>query len=197
MPVLSGWYARPGVRPGRFVLIQEVTSIVSQESTTLPVEELDQKAKKSLLRTLPYGLYACSCAAGDDVNVFAASWVSQCSFEPPLLMIAVRRDSYSHELIRRGGVFALNLIRKSDQQVVVRFFKTVRRDGNKLGDVPFHVGKTGSPVLDIALGVLECEVVHLHEAGDHSVVIGKIVSAERFCEETPLICSDTTFHYSG
>jgi len=158
---------------------------------------MDNLARKKLLRRIPYGLYALTSAHGDEVNVFTATWVSQCSFEPPLLMVAVRRDSYSHGIIRRGGVFALNFLGKEHQEILSRFFKTVRRAGNKLGDVDFHFGVTGAPLLDIALGVLELKVVQFHEAGDHSVVIGEVVEAQLHRDELPIICSDTTWHYAG
>ena len=166
-------------------------------SPQLEEGSLDLQAKKALLRTFPYGLFALTTACGDEINVFTATWVSQCSFEPPLIMAAVRRDSYSHDLIRNGRVFALNLVRKADQPILQRFFKTVQRVGNKLGDVPFHFGLTGAPILDQAVGTLECTVEGFLEVGDHSVVIGKIVAAYRFTEEEPLICSDTSWHYAG
>ncbi|MDQ2730202.1 MAG: flavin reductase family protein, partial [Armatimonadota bacterium] len=128
---------------------------------------------------------------------FTATWVSQCSFEPPLLMVAVRRDSFSHDIIREGKVFALNLVGKEDRDVLARFFKTVTRVGNKLGDVPFHPGTMGVPILDNAIGALECRVVQFHDAGDHSVVIGEIVAAHLVRQEPPLVCSDTTWRYAG
>lgn len=159
--------------------------------------KLDVRAKKKILRTIPYGLYAMTCADGDEINVFTATWISQCSFDPPLLMAAVRRDSYSHELIRRGGAFALNLVGKHDAAILQRFFKTVYRNEGKLGGVSFHTGQTGCPILDVAVAVLECKVVQFHETGDHSVVIGEIVSAHVYRDEPPLLCSDTSWHYAG
>jgi flavin reductase (DIM6/NTAB) family NADH-FMN oxidoreductase RutF len=166
-------------------------------ATALDAAVLDAAAKKKLLRTIPYGLYALTCTDGSEVNVFTATWVSQCSFDPPLVMVAVRRDSYSHEIIRRGEVFALNLVGKEDQEILSRFFKTVRRVGDKLNEVPFHLGVTGSPLLDSAIGALECRVEQFHEAGDHSVVIGRIVAAHIYRDADPLICSDTSWHYAG
>ncbi len=112
-------------------------------------------------------------------------------------MVAVRRDSFSHDIIREGKVFALNLVGKEDRDVLARFFKTVTRVGNKLGDVPFHPGTMGVPILDNAIGALECRVVQFHDAGDHSVVIGEIVAAHLVRQEPPLVCSDTTWRYAG
>ena len=168
------------------------------EITSDPSENaLDVRAKKRILRSVPYGLYALTTVDGDEVNVFTATWVSQCSFEPPLLMVAVRCDSYSHEMLRRGGAFALNLVGKDQQEVLSRFFKTVHRVGSKLNDVSFHTGATGAPLLDLAVSALECRVTHFHEAGDHSIFVGEIIAAHVFRDEPPLVCSDTSWHYAG
>jgi hypothetical protein len=49
---------------------------------------LDAAAKKTLLRKIPHGLFICGVAEGEEVNGFTASWVTQGSFEPPLVVIA-------------------------------------------------------------------------------------------------------------
>ena len=60
---------------------------------------LDVDAKKTLLRKIPHGLFVCGVRNGDEVNGFTASWVTQGSFEPPLVVMGVRADSSSHAII--------------------------------------------------------------------------------------------------
>ena len=50
-------------------------------------------AKKTLLRKIPHGVFICGVAENGEVNGFTASWVTQGSFEPPLVVMAVRSDS--------------------------------------------------------------------------------------------------------
>ena len=50
---------------------------------------LDLEAKKVLLRKIPHGLFICGVREGDEINGFTASWVTQGSFEPPLVVMAV------------------------------------------------------------------------------------------------------------
>ena len=54
---------------------------------------LDLDAKKTLLRKIPHGLFICGVREGDEVNGFTASWVTQGSFEPPMVVMGVRADS--------------------------------------------------------------------------------------------------------
>src|SRR5260370_8585170 len=54
---------------------------------------LDQALKKQVLRTFTYGLYAVSCANEGEVNIFTANWLTQVSFDPPLLALSIERAS--------------------------------------------------------------------------------------------------------
>ncbi|MYE20941.1 MAG: diguanylate cyclase, partial [Synechococcus sp. SB0662_bin_45] len=55
--------------------------------------DLDVAAKMALLKTIPHGLFICGVAEGGVVNGFTASWVTQGSFKPPLVVMGVRSDS--------------------------------------------------------------------------------------------------------
>ena len=79
---------------------------------------LDLEAKKVLLRKIPHGLFICNVREGDEINGFTASWVTQGSFVPPLVVMAVRSDGSSHETIKRTKQFAKRqktFIKKSTQ----------------------------------------------------------------------------------
>ena len=71
---------------------------------------LNAEAKKVLLRKIPHGVFICGVAEGEEVNGFTASWVTQGSFEPPLVVMAVRADSTSNGIIQRTGRFSLNVL---------------------------------------------------------------------------------------
>ena len=82
---------------------------------------LDAAAKKTLLRKIPHGLFICGVAEGEEVNGFTASWVTQGSFEPPLVVIAVRADSTSNGMIQRTGRFSLNVLDQSQKDLAAGF----------------------------------------------------------------------------
>jgi len=158
---------------------------------------MDPKAKQTLLRMIPYGVFVVGVKAGDDVNAFLASWLSQCSFDPPMVMMGVRKDSLSHQMIESGRVFVVNFMGKDQQGLAEPFFKSTRRAGDKLNDVPFHPGKNGAPILDEAIGYVECNVVEIAQGGDHSVVIGEVTDAAIQAEGQLLTLADAGWHYGG
>ena len=94
-----------------------------------------------------------------------------------VLVVGLERSGLaSLELLKQGKVFSVNWLSKEDKKILEQFFKPTPSSGNRFGDLTYRLKKTGTPILDKALAYLECEVVHIHEAGDHSVVIGEVVN---------------------
>ena len=158
---------------------------------------MDETAKKNILRKIPYGLYVIGVKDGDAHHAFTGSWFSQCSMKPPRVMLGVRHGTHSLDMLKHGKVFSVNWLAKHDKKILEQFFKPTPSSGNRFGDLTYQLKKTGTPILDNAVAFLECEVVHVHDAGDHSIVVGEVINAEVLREDAPLIMSDTPWHYGG
>lgn len=140
---------------------------------------MDADKKKTVLRMVPYGLYILTSEAKDGkVAAACINWVTQASFNPPLLVVGVKTDSLAHAVIKETGVFALNVLGKNQGEVAFTFFKSLERDGMSIGGLSFKNGQTGSPVFDDVPAYLECKLVDSVEKGDHSVFVGEVVNAE-------------------
>ncbi len=139
---------------------------------------MDANAKKTALRMIPYGLYVLT-AEGKDGSVAAATvnWVTQASFEPPLVAVGVKTDSHAHSAIKESSAFALNILGKDQGPMAFTFFKPAQREGNTVSGEPFHAGSTGAPILDHTPAYVECRLVGTVEKGDHSVFVGEVVDA--------------------
>ncbi len=159
---------------------------------------LDEQAKKTMLRKIPHGLYICGVKDGEELNGFTASWVMQASFEPPLVVNCVKRDSISHQMIKNGGVFALSFLENGQKDLAAQFFKQKRRVGNKFEDVEFYLGAaTGCPIIQDSLGYVECRVVGAVEHGDHTVYVGEVIGAGVHRQGEPLLLESTGWQYGG
>ncbi len=139
---------------------------------------MDANAKKTALRMIPYGLFVLT-AEGKDGTTAAATvnWVTQASFNPPLVAVGVKADSHAHGAIKESGAFALNVLGKGQQAMAFTFFKPATRQGNTISGEPFHPGSTGAPILDKTPAFIECRLVDTVERGDHSVFVGEVVEA--------------------
>lgn len=140
---------------------------------------MDQEAKSASLNQIGYGLYVIGSKAGDDLNGMTANWVSQTSFDPPLVVIAVENDAHTRKLIDAGKVFSVNIIEDSEEgrSIIEHYVKPQKPYRNKLGDQDFTTGVTGAPLLAAALSWFECEVIQTVETGDHQLYIGQVVGA--------------------
>jgi flavin reductase (DIM6/NTAB) family NADH-FMN oxidoreductase RutF len=139
---------------------------------------MDADAKKTALRMIPYGMYVLT-AAGPDGSVAAGTvnWVTQASFEPPLVVVGVKKDAHAHDLIKDTGAFALNVLGKDQGPMAFTFFKPAQREGDKISGEPFRAGTTGAPILANTPAFVECRLVGTVEKGDHSVFVGEVVEA--------------------
>ncbi|TMK28730.1 MAG: flavin reductase family protein [Actinobacteria bacterium] len=137
---------------------------------------MDPNAKKTTLRMIPYGLYVLT-AAGKDGQVAAGTvnWVTQASFEPPLVAVGVKTDSHAHALIKDTKAFALNVLGKGQQALAFTFFKPAERKGDTISGEPFRPGTTGAPILSSTPAFIECTLEATVEKGDHSIFVGKVV----------------------
>jgi flavin reductase (DIM6/NTAB) family NADH-FMN oxidoreductase RutF len=163
-------------------------------------EEYD-KLRRRILWKMPSGLYVLGSRAGERRNGMTINWVTQVSFDPKLMGVAVEREAFTHELVADGGVFSLNLVAEDDRAIVRKFTKPVDVDlaAHTLNGFPFHDGTTGAPVLDQAVAFLDCEVRQAVELGDHTLFLGEVVDCGfQLDEDTPVLAMhDTRMNYGG
>src|ERR671914_2639035 len=106
--------------------------------------ELDQAAKKKVLRDFTYGLYAVTSAHDGERGVFTANWLSQASFEPPLVMLSVENDSSTLPLIRASGRFAISLLDENQKALAGSLGRPKARAGDKYEALELAVVETAS-----------------------------------------------------
>lgn len=138
---------------------------------------MDIDQKKTALRMIPYGLYVLTTETEDGrVAASTVNWVTQTSFEPPLVVVGVKADSLTHSLIKETNAFALNILGKGQQGLAFTFFKPLEREGQTIGGVTFRAGQTGSPIFEETPAFVECNLVETVEKGDHSIFVGQVVN---------------------
>ncbi|MEX2525088.1 MAG: flavin reductase family protein [Gammaproteobacteria bacterium] len=127
----------------------------------------------AVLRRLTHGVYVIGVSDGDRCNAFTAAWVMQVSFDPPLLALSIHPQHASREMLVRGGVFTVNVLPEGRMDLAEHFGRPGKAE--KLHDTEWHAAKTGAPILDEAMAWLDCEFSHECAAGDHVLVIGRVV----------------------
>ncbi|RYL93462.1 flavin reductase family protein [Sporolactobacillus sp. THM7-4] len=158
---------------------------------------MDPKAKKAALRGITYGLYLVGTKDDNGVNAFAGNFLTQTSFEPPMVALAAKAGTRSQEQIAANGVFSVNVLESGQKDVVTAFFRPVEPEGSKLAGYEFYTEETGCPIFKDALSFFECKVVEQVEKGDHYIYVGEVINAGVHREGDPLTMKETGFYYGG
>jgi len=125
-----------------------------------------------------------STSGGQPVGMTCQSF-SSVSLDPPLVLFVPAKTSRAWPLIQRSGTFCVNFL-GVDQAEVSNTMAS--RGVDKFAEVKWRpTAETGSPILDGVLGYVDCTIQAVHEAGDHFVVIGRVLDLEMTEAEEPLL----------
>lgn len=133
--------------------------------------ELDARQLRNTLGQFCTGVViATGCVDGRPAG-FAAQSFSSVSLDPPLVLLCPAKTSTSWPRLRDSGSFCINIL-AADQKPVCDVFAQSGID--KFAALSWHPGVTGSPVLDGVLAYVDCDLHAEHDAGDHTVVLGRV-----------------------
>ena len=158
---------------------------------------MDPKVKKQVLRTFTYGLYALSSANEGEVNICTVNWLTQVSFDPPLLAVSIENDSKTLPMVLRSRKFTVNVLRSGYRELAGILGKSAIQHPDKLVGIGFDIGANGCPILHDGLAWVACSVRHSVEAGDSTVVVAEVVDTGMLGEGQPLTMSEAGFRHAG
>jgi flavorubredoxin/flavin reductase (DIM6/NTAB) family NADH-FMN oxidoreductase RutF len=137
-------------------------------------KSLDTELDKALGR-ISGGLYIITAKKGDIKGAMLASWVSQASFQPMGLTIAVAKDRAIESLMQVGDRFVLNVLEEGNYQALMKhFLKRFPPGADRFAGVKTQAGENGSPILTDALAYMECTVKSRMELSDHWIVYATV-----------------------
>jgi 3-hydroxy-9,10-secoandrosta-1,3,5(10)-triene-9,17-dione monooxygenase reductase component len=108
----------------------------------------------------------------DEPAGVAANSFTSVSLDPPLVLFCVARSSSTWPRIERARKFAVNILGEH-QEEVCRLFAT--KGADRFGQIEWHPGVGGSPVLDDCIAYLDCEFWAEYDGGDHIIVVGRVL----------------------
>lgn len=154
-----------------------------------------QTAWQTSFSRMTYGIYVLTTQHETVINGMIASWVSQVSHNPPLIMVALHPHRFSHNLMKKSGHFALHVIAKAQKDLINQFQGP--ESSEKFAGIDWQTGLTGCPILKNCLAWFECRVKETYQPGNHSLFVGQVVSSGYSGEACPLCTMDYEFTYTG
>ena len=157
---------------------------------------MNEKYRQQSLRMFSYGVYILSSVNEGEYCVSTITWVSQASFEPPMISVCIKRNSASYEIVKKRGEFILHLLGDNQKELASTFFKPTIFENEKLNGQEFSLANN-LPLLKDIPAYIQCKVVEILENGDHPLFLAEVVNAKINNDSDPLELRKTGWTYGG
>ncbi len=128
------------------------------------------------LKKVQYSLVVVGSKSADgEPNGMTANWLTQVSFDPRIVAVAVQQGAVTRQNIDDTQVFSISILGEGAKDLSLKFTKKSRHGQDRLEDEPIQTFETGAPVLDAAVAWFECRVVATESPGDHKVYFGEVI----------------------
>jgi flavin reductase (DIM6/NTAB) family NADH-FMN oxidoreductase RutF len=159
---------------------------------------MDPKTKQKVLRLLTNGMYILTSRSADRFGAATITWVSQASFKPPLLMVALRKDGSAFQCVVDSRAAALHILSSDQQTIAQKFFAATVESQGLLNGEPYFEGSNGAPVLENLGAYVICEVLEFASTpGDHAIVVFEVLDAVLRKDVEPLTVTGSPWQYGG
>lgn len=156
--------------------------------STATVAGFTAKDFRSTVGAFATGVTVVTTSGEEHSYGMTANAFSSVSLDPPLVLVCVIAGSEGSAHISRNCCFAVNILH-ADQEPLSRYFASRDRPRGRdaFREVPHRTGITGSPLIDGAVGHMDCRLHAEYAAGDHLIYIGEVLELGFDPEEQPLV----------
>ncbi len=146
-------------------------------TTEPPAAVADESDYRRAIGRFATGVVVASTLAGRHDHAMTANSLTSVSLDPLLMVLSVSQEARWHEAVLDAGVWGISVLPATARGLADWFATPGRPLHGQLDRVRYHRGSSGVALLDDALATLECRTVAIHPAGDHSLVVGAVLTA--------------------
>lgn len=147
-------------------------------------QEIDATMFRQVLGHFTSGITVVTAFVDGRPIGFTAQSFTSLSLDPPLVSLAPAKTSRTWGMIRRGGYFCVNVLSENQEEVSRTF---ARAGEERFRGIDWSAGVAGCPKLDGVLAWIECELIAEHDAGDHTLAVGKVINLAVGSSDSPLV----------
>lgn len=118
---------------------------------------------------------------------FTANSFTSVSLDPPLVLFCIKKDATFVEALKISKVFAINILSAAQENISNKFANSALMNEQRFEDVRTELSELKCPIIDGAIAYLQCEQVERTNAGDHFIILGKVVSFKKMNDDEPLL----------
>ena len=145
---------------------------------------MDKRHFRSVLGEFATGVTIITTIENQEPRGITANSFTSVSLEPPLVLFCLGRESTNFNAFNTADFFAVNIL-SADQSDISNKFAVF--EGDRFEGVNWTRWETGAPILPNIIAALDCRLKELFDAGDHIIVLGEVLRAEKMAEKAPLL----------
>ena len=153
-------------------------------SSHLHVLPPDPATYRTVLGHFATGVSLITAVDGEEPVGMACNSFTSVSLDPALVLFCAAKSSSTWPRIQSSGKWAANILGE-DGEEMCRLF--AQKGADRFAHVSYTIGRSGSPILRDALAFVDCETIAEHDAGDHLIVVGKVLELGYQSEGKPLL----------
>lgn len=136
------------------------------------------------LGRIPSGIFILTTRRGDETTGMLASWIMQCSFEPPMVTAAVQRGRFLIDWLTAGAPVAINVLADDEKDMISHFGRGIATDKEPFAGIDLLDEPNAAPILVDALAFLSGKVESSLPTGDH-VLFSIVIDSGRLLRDGP------------
>jgi 3-hydroxy-9,10-secoandrosta-1,3,5(10)-triene-9,17-dione monooxygenase reductase component len=144
----------------------------------------DAATYRTVLGHFATGVVLVTAVHGEDPVGMACNSFTSVSLDPPLVLFCAAKSSTTWPRIQAAGKWAANVL-DEDGEETGRLF--AQKGADRFSRIAFTPGRSGSPIVEDALAFVDCETIAEHDAGDHVIVVGRVLELGYQAEGKPLV----------
>jgi 3-hydroxy-9,10-secoandrosta-1,3,5(10)-triene-9,17-dione monooxygenase reductase component len=144
----------------------------------------DAATYRTVLGHFATGVVILTAMDGEEPVGMACNSFTSVSLEPPLVLFCAAKSSSTWPRLRTSGKWAANFLDEDGEQICRLF---AEKGADRFAHTSYAPGRTGSPIFENALAFVDCETIAEHDAGDHVIVVGRVLELGYQHEGTPLL----------
>ena len=160
---------------------------------------LDPQLRKRVLRSIANGLFVLTTRSAEGFGAATISWLSQASFEPPLLMLALRRETSVWQGLSASEDAVIHVVERGQEDLAKRFFTGCVVEEGRINGQPFSEGPGGLPLIEAMPHRIHVRKRSmLPSGGDHDLFLVEVRALESAgAAPNPLIVAESPWEYGG
>ena len=145
---------------------------------------VDRSVFRRTVGRFPTGICVVTSQDGGIDHAMTVNSFSSVSLEPLLVLICVEIEARFHDAVLAAGVWGVNILDGTGRPIADWLASRGRPLHGQLDRAPHHRGPaTGVPLLDAATATLECRTQAVYPGGDHSIIVGEVLTADTSDDE--------------